>query len=221
MQVKKFCRRVLNTIGMILAVLMIVLPRAAEANTYDIGIIGIESRVKDSEINLGDYTDLNKPELAKTPLEFAQGVFETKMNFGLRSMGAGFNVVDKSKQVTSARIDELIFQLKNGNPKEAVKLYDQKLDYLVYGYIANMTITHRESIASSNLSVRIDLTTRIVDASTGRVVCVATGKGESANRGGVHKKSFKLGGDEISDACWSEALNKALKQVVEGIKKQV
>ena len=84
-----------------------------------------------------------------------------------------------------------------------------------------MTVTHRESIASSNLSVRIDLTTRIVDATTGKVVCVATGKGESASHGGTNRKSFKLGGDEISEECWHEALEKALNQIVARIKKQV
>ena len=217
MQVKKFLGRALNLVVLTLAIFIFISSEFAEAN-YTIGIVGIDSRIKDENINLGDYTDLNDPNL-ENPLVHAQKSFESILTDSLPNIG--LTGVDKTEQATSARIAEVNFQLDHGNPAEAVKLFDKKLDYLIYGYIANMTITHRESIASSNLSVRIDLTTRIVDASTGKVVCVATGKGESASRGGTHRKSFKFGGDEVSEVCWDEALDKALKQIVEKIKKQV
>ena len=217
MQVKKFWVKALNAIGLMLAIFLLAYPKLAEAN-YTIGIVGIDSRVKNENINLGEYTNLNDPNL-ENPLVYTQRTFEEVLTTNLPDIG--LKAVDKTAQATSARIAEVNFQLDHGNPKEAVKLFNKKLDYLIYGYIANMTVTHRESIASSNLTVRIDLTTRIVDASTGKVVCVATGKGESANRGGGHRKSFKLGGDEISEACWDEALEKALKQIVDKIKKQV
>ena len=214
---KKFWERAFNLGVLILAIFFVTFPKLAEAN-YTIGIVGIDSRVKDKNINLGDYTNLNDPNL-ENPLVYAQKAFETIMTTDLPSMG--LTGVDKTEQATSSRIAEVNFQLDHGNPKEAVKMFDKKLDYIIYGYIANLTVTHRESIASSNLAVRIDLTTRIVEASTGKVVCIVTGKGESANRGGGHRKSFKLGGDEISEACWDEALEKALNQIIDKIKKQV
>ena len=176
----------------------------------------IYASVKDKNLNLGNYTDLTELE---NPLVYAQNIFSDIMTTDLPRMG--LTGVDKTEQANSRRMDEVIFQLEMGNPAEAVKLFDKKLDYMIYGYITNLTVTHRESIATSNLTVRVDLSTRIVDASTGKVVCVATGKGESASRGGAYRKSFKFGGDEISEECWHEALEKAINQIVKTIQKQV
>jgi len=215
MRDKKFWRRAANLGVLIFALMIIISPKCAAEN-YTIGIVGIDSRVKDKNINLGDYTDLTQLE---NPLLYAQKIFEEILTTDLPTIG--LQGVDKTVNATSKRIAEVNFQMDMGNPAEAIKLFDAKLDYLIYGYIANMTVTHRESIASSNLSVRVDLTTRIVDASTGKVVCVATGKGESSSHGGGHRKSFKLGGSEISEECWHEALEKALNQIVDKIKKQV
>ena len=224
---KKFLEKALNLFGLMLIMLLMTPIEAKAAANYYIGIVGIESRA--SNINLGDYTNLD--DMSKHPLAYAQDVFEDILTTDLPSIG--LTAVDKTSYAKASRTSEAEFQkvqeqmrksisqLDKGNTTEAVKLFDKKLDYLVYGYIANMTITHRESIASSNLAVRVDLTTRIVDASTGKVVCVVTGKGESANRGGGHRKSFKFGGDEISEECWHEALEKALNQIVDKIKKQV
>ena len=198
-----------------------------EAENYTMGIVGIESRVKN--INLGEYTNLD--DLEKQPLVYAQEVFKDILTDDLPTLG--FIGVDKTDYAKMARNSEAEFQrvqeqlrksisqLDKGDTSEAVKLFDKKLDYLIYGYIANLTITHRESIMSSNLTVRVDLTTRIVDAKTGKIVCVAVGKGESNNRGGTYRKSFKLGGDEISEVCWHEALEKAINQITDRIKKQV
>ena len=215
MKGKKSWIRVLNFGVLILAVFFFMSPKCFAEN-YTIGIVGIDSRVKDENINLGDYTDLTQLE---NPLAYAQKIFAEILTTDLPTIG--LEGVDKTAKATSARIAEVNFQMDMGNPAEAMKLFDQKLDYLIYGYIANMTVTHRESIASSNLSVRVDLTTRIVDASTGKVVCVATGKGESSSHGGAHRKSFKLGGSEISEECWHEALEKALNQIVKKIKQRV
>ncbi len=226
MKVKKFWEKALKLFGLISAIFLLALPGAAEANYY-IGIVGIESRT--NNINLGDYTNLDN--LDKHPLVYAQDIFEEILTTDLPSIG--LTGVDKTAYSKMARKSEEEFQrvqeqmqkslsqLDKGNTTEAVKLFDKKLDYLIYGYIANMTITHRESIATSNLTVRVDLTTRIVDAYTGKVVCVATGKGEAVSRSGGHRKSFKFGGDEISEDAWHEALEKALNQIVERIKKQV
>lgn len=219
---KKFYSRVFSFILIMIVANFFIAPKFAEAN-YSIGIVGISSRV--NNINLGDYTNLD--DLDKDPLIYAQGVFEDILTTDLYA--TGLNVFDKTEYAKTARISEAYFQrlqnsmkmLDKGDTSEAVKLFDQKLDYFIYGYIANMTITHRESIMTSNIAVRVDLTTRIVDATTGKVVCVATGKGESNSHGGTYRKSFKFGGDEISEECWHEALEKALKQVMERIKKQV
>lgn len=219
---KKFWGKILNLFAATLAIYFLTAPNFAEAN-YSIGIIGVESRAKN--INLDDYTNLD--DLSKHPLVYAQDVFEEILTTDLHEIG--LTAVDKTDYAKMARkseeefqqIQKSIGQLDKGNTSEAVKLFDQKLDYMIYGYISNFTITHREAIATSNITVRVDLSVRIVDASTGKVVCVAIGKGESATHGGAYRKTFKFGGDEISEECWHEALEKALNQIVERIKKQV
>ena len=215
MRDKKFWLKAINLGVLVLTIVFFVSPVCAAEN-YTIGIVGIDSRIKDKNLNLGDYTDLTRLE---NPLVYAQKIFTEILTTDLPTIG--LEGVDKTANATSKRIAEVNFQMDLGNPAEAMKLFDAKLDYLVYGYITNMTVTHRESIAGSNLTVRIDLTTRIIDASTGKVVCIATGKGESASHGGAYRKTFKLGGSEISEECWHEALEKALNQIVEKIKKQV
>ena len=215
MRDKKFWGKAINLGVLVLTIIFFVSPVCA-AESYTIGIVGIDSRIKDKNLNLGDYTDLTQME---NPLVYAQKIFTEILTTDLPTIG--LEGVDKTANATSKRIAEVNFQMDLGNPAEAMKLFDAKLDYLIYGYITNMTVTHRESIAGSNLTVRVDLTTRIIDASTGKVVCIATGKGESASHGGAYRKSFKLGGSEISEECWHEALEKALNQIVEKIKKQV
>ena len=226
MKGKKFWQKVFNIALLITGAIFFISPKVEAANYY-IGIVGIESRVKN--INLGEYTNLEN--LDKQPLVYAQEVFADILTTDLPSLG--LIGVDRTATAKMARQSEAEFQrvqktmsqsisaLDNGDTSAAVKLFDRKLDYMIYGYIANMTITHRESIANSNITVRIDLTTRIVDAKSGKVVCVATGKGESASRGGTYRKSFQMGGKEISEECWHEALEKAMNQIVDRIKKQV
>lgn len=220
---KKFYQKAFNILVMLAVCFSL---GTAEAN-YTIGIVGIESRAKN--INLGDYTNLE--DISKNPLAYAQEVFEDILTTDLLKLG--LSAVDKTAYAKMARESEAEFQrtqelmrqsissLEKGDVAPAVKLFDKNLDYIIYGYISNLTITHRESFLTSNVTVRVDLTTRIIDASTGKIVCVATGKGESASHGGAYRKSFQFGGKEISEVAWHESLEKALNQVVEKIKKQV
>lgn len=215
MKEKKFWKRVADLLVVTLAILFFVSPKCSAEN-YTIGIIGIDSRIKDKDINLGDYMDLTQLE---NPLAYAQKVFTEILTTDLPNIG--FEGIDKTVKATSARIAEVNFQIDMGKSEEATQLFDQKLDYLIYGYITNMTVTHRESVFTSNLLVRVSMTVRIVDASTGKIVCVATGKGESSSHGGAYRKSFKLGGEEISEEGWHGALEKALNQIVKKIKQRV
>lgn len=219
---KKFYEKAFNLFGIFFAVLIFALPKIAEANYY-VGILGVESRTKN--INLGEYTNLEN--LDKHPLIYAQEIFEEILTTDLPRIGltgvdkTAYSKDARQSEVEFQKIQESIAEIDKGNTSAAVKLFDKKLDYLIYGYITNMTITHRESIATSNLAVKVELSVRIADASTGKVVCIATGKGESSSHGGTYRKSFQFGGNEISEESWHDALEKALNQIVEKIKKQV
>ena len=105
MKGKKFWRRVADLSLLILVFVFFMLPKC-HAETYSIGIVGIDSRIKDKDLNLGDYTDLTQLE---NPLSYAQKIFEEVMTTDLPTIG--LNAVDKTAQATSTRIAEVNFQL--------------------------------------------------------------------------------------------------------------
>ena len=228
MKDRKFCRRVFKLFSLLIAAIFFMSPDTAEAK-YSIGIVGINDRT--INVNLGNYTNID--DSTEDPLVYAQTIFEDVMTDELPRISSEFSGVEKTKYSKMARESEVEFQkiqdqmkkamsgLDKGNTSEAVKLFDKTLDYFVYGYVDNLTTTHRESLGGSNITVRVDLTVRIVDASAGKIVCVATGKGESASHGESGRKYFKYGGKEVDVSCWDESLRKALNQIVEKIQKRV
>ena len=197
------------------AAFLLLFPLSNTEAAYNIGIVGIGSRTE--KTNLLEYTN---PANAKNPLDHAQGVFSNFMTTELGFL-PDMIAVDRTEQAETARIQEAALQLSLGNQQEAVKLFNTKLDYLIYGYVSNMTVTHRESLATSNLAVRVDLSVRIIDAATGKVVCIASGTGESKDHGGVGREAYILGGEELPVGAWDEALQNALTKIMLKIKKQI
>ena len=193
--------------------LYMMMPSQTAAAGYTIGLVGIQSAVQGAEkTNIAAYVNM---EDKRDPMEFAQDIFADVMTTDL--VGTGLEPVDLTKRADMARRDEAMFQLKMGDPSKAVKLSDQKLDYFIYGYISNFTVTHRESLGSNNISVEVSLSTHIVEAATGKAVFVATGKGTASS----HGVDLDKNGDKISTKAWSDALEKALNQIVTKIKKEV
>ena len=228
MKDKKFWQKAFNLFFLFMIVIFLMPNNSAEAK-YSVGIVGIDSRTV--RINLDNYTRID--DSTTSPLIYAQTTFEDVMTDELPRISNEFSGIEKTEYSRMARESEVEFQeiqkqmrtamsgLDKGNISETVKLFDKKLDYFIYGYIDNLTITHRESLGGSNLTVRVDLTVRIVDASTGKIVCVATGKGESASHGESNRKSFKMGGEEVDVFCWDDALRKSLNQILKTIQKQL
>ena len=187
----------------------------ASAN-YSIGLVGISSAVHGGgkNLNFNNYIDMKT---RRDPIEYAQDVFNEIMMVQLAD--SGLDPIDMTERADNARRDELILQIAQGNMSTVVKQFRVKPDYLAYGGIANFTVSHRESLGSNNIAVETDLSVRIVDASNGKVVFVATGKGKS----GTHNVDMgkDAGADKISEEAWHESLEKALTQINEKIKKAV
>ena len=104
-----------------------------------------------------------------------------------------------------------------GDPSKAVKLYPVNPDYLIYGNIDNFTVTHRESLGSNNISVEVRLSVRIFDTETKNIVMVATGNGKSS----THSVDLSADGDKLSVERWREAVDMALMEIVNKVKKEV
>ena len=222
---KKFWQKAIKFL-LITGIVFSIIPQVAQAKKT-FGLVGLESRV--TKYNLMDYTTsegMNRP-----PLIYAQDIFEDILTTGF--LQHGLESVDKTTYATSRRNDESEFQqvqqilsdsisaLEKGNTQQAIKIFTEQPDYIIYGYIANLTMTHRESIATSNIMAKVFLTARVIDSKTGKIICVATSEGTSSNHGGAYRKAFKIGGESISEDSWHEAIEKASDQILNKIQKRI
>lgn len=206
------CRKLFWAVTMVLCFLCTPI---ASAN-YSIGLVGISAAVHggSKNLNFNNYIDMKN---RRDPLEYAQDIFTEIMMIQL--VGTGLDPIDMTERADNARRDELILQITQGDTTTVVKQFKVKPDYLVYGGIANFTVSHRESMGSNNIAVETDLSVRVVDASSGKVVFVATGKGRSSTHDVALGKDAPA--DKISEEAWHDSLEKALTQINEKIKKAV
>ena len=214
--VKKRWKRLCSFFAIILLLMAVFLVSSSSVFAAEtIGIVGISDRTHGAEeSNLGNYTNL---ESTRDPMEYAQMIFSTILATELPLMN--LKPVDMSERATQARIDEMNFQLDLGKPDKIVTNFAVKPDYLIYGYISNFTVTHREVMGTNNISVEVKLSIRVVDASSGKIEFVATGKGVSATHDTSAAQGFRFGGEEISEEAWHESLEKALIEIAEKARK--
>ena len=222
---KKFWQKVFSFV-LIAGVILLTTQQVVQANKT-IGIVGLESRT--NALILSDYTDID--DLRNSPLVIAQDVFEETLTNRLpllklsaaNKTAYAKRVIDNETEIQASQqiLSNSISALEKGDTSQALKIFDETPDYLIYGYIANLTVTHRESVATSNLAVQVKLTARVIDAKTGKLIYLGIGKGKSSNHGGAYRKPLKLGGEEIDPVCWSEAIKEASIQLVKDIKTQM
>ena len=225
MKAQKFYQTAFKFIFLLVIVIFLEIPTVSEAaETYSVGVVGITIREKDT--NLGKFMHIE--EFDTSPLKYVQANFRDKFvdNSDLKKKGLkGVPMTDYTKE--SLEYEEQfragqreMRMLDEGDTSEVIKLFDKKLDYLIYGYINSISVSHRESFGTSNSIVNVNLSVRIVDATTGKVVCVAVGRGSDSNHGGSYKQTFKLGEDKIEQDSLFKAFQKAMDQAIVGIIKQ-
>lgn len=228
MTAQKFYQKAIKFIFLSAIVIFISTLKTAEASEiYNIGIVGIDNRVKYTNLDeYMEFEDGDKPPLIHIQELFHEIILNSDLNkIGLRGVerteySQMARIMEREFQKTQAELRKSAAQLDNGNISEVVKLFDKKLDYLIYGYINNMTVSHRESFGSSNSVVSVDLTVRIIDSSTGKIVCVAVGEGSAPNHDKSYKKAFRFENKPVELESFYIAVQKALNQAVEKIKKQ-
>lgn len=195
-------------IVLILALFLLPCRTSLANESYTIGIMGYSSRVKHTNI----------PERA---LEQAQMIFVEMLHSELDTL-KDITLLDPSERFSRARRDEIILQMELGDRKAALASFDVHPDYLLYGYLDNYSITHREAMFSQNYTVRSDFTVRVMDAKSGMIVATASGTGISETHGDdVAKNSLQFGKDEISEQSWHESVEKAIVEIGEKIRKKV
>ena len=133
------------------------------------------------------------------------------------------DIVDISPEVEKYRMNELVFQLDK--PKKTIDCKCFGTDYLVFGYLTNLSIKTSETGFSNLKDVSVEgksetacanLSAKIVDTKTGRIVLTVTGKGESTSGkvdARVSEHKLKVGKSNVTEECVLNALSKACDEI--------
>lgn len=185
---------------------------ASAAEIPTIAVIGFDSRVT--------FTNLNN-EVVDTYRIADDYLAEELMNSGK------FDVYDISNDVLKGRVDEIALELTLGKDKKFLEHFNT--EYVVYGYLTNLSIKTAESgvitltgivYDGKSQTASADLSANVVDTATGKTVCTVTGKGEStsikaAGQYGIHM--LKVGKNNVTEECVHNALAKAVHELAEKI----
>ncbi len=104
------------------------------------------------------------------------------------------------------------------------RMSDAEPHYLLAGALNDLGVSESKRPGSTAVVVRVGLSVRVMDDTTGEQVFVATGVGEAAAKKyevglfGVHLLRF--GDQEFSEECLHEAILKAVQELAEKIGKQ-
>ena len=133
------------------------------------------------------------------------------------------DVMDISPEVEKYRMNELVLQLDK--PKKTIDCKCFGTDYLVFGYLTNLSIKTSETGFSNLKDVSVEgksetacanLSAKIMDTKTGRVVLTVTGKGESTSGkvdARVSEHKLKVGKSNVTEECVLNALSKACDEI--------
>lgn len=197
---------ILSILCGLLALLMSSNVLAKEVPT--IGIIGFANRVEITNV------DGNIIENFKIANEF--------LTDGLVNCEK-LNVIDISSEVEKFRMSELVTQLDGTNKNINCKCFGT--DYIIFGYLTNLSIKVSESGITNLKNINIEgksetacanLSAKILDTKTGRIVLTVTGKGESASGkvdAQVNEHKLKVGTTNVTEKCVLNALLKACDEI--------
>lgn len=138
-----------------------------------------------------------------------------------------FDVYDISTEAFQGRIDELELAVTK---KQGSNILDNfETDYIIYGYLTNLSVKLSVTGIAPSEQIGYDgqsrtacanLSANVVDTVTGKVVYIATGKGESTSvkvSGQYGEHLLRVGKDDVTEECVYNALAKAVHELAEKI----
>ena len=128
---------------------------------------------------------------------------------------------DLTGETTKAIYDELLIMSQVGKMTPEVKAAAEDCEYLLIGYLMNLSRTTDDKIIGKGDGIRASLSVQIFDTSTGKLVAVFTGNGISKARYNRIGKIFRAGQIEFSEESLNIALEKAALQIADKIKKNI
>lgn len=128
---------------------------------------------------------------------------------------------DLTGETTKAILDELLIMSQVGKMTPEVKAAAEDCEYLLIGYLMNLSRTTDDKIIGRGDGIRASLSVQIFDTSTGKLVAVFTGNGVSKARYNRIGKIFRAGQMEFSEESLNIALEKAALQIAAKIKRDI
>ena len=128
---------------------------------------------------------------------------------------------DLTGETTKAILDELLVMSQVGKMTPEVTAEAENCEYILIGYLMNLSRTTDEKIIGKGDGIRASLSVQIFDTSTGKLVAVFTGNGVSKAHYNRIGKIFRSGQMEFSEDSLNIALEKAALQIAEKIKKNI
>lgn len=196
---------------MCMIVSALVSPRA---DAYTFAYAGLYNRVEITSVD-EDKVERNVDVATE---EFVAEISDPRKNI---------EAIDSTPDVTMARYDEMKFQLQSG--EQPVEFKEIDADYIIYGSV-DFIATGSSSqgfigVKGQSDTLRVDMSLKIIEKSTGKQVFVATGRGEEQMKGmgfgGSRSKLVKYGANSFSLETYHRAVEKAMMQMADKIKKNI
>ena len=130
---------------------------------------------------------------------------------------------DLTGETTKAILDEILIMSQIGKmtPEVTAMAAAEDCEYLLIGYLMNLSRTTDEKIIGKGDGIRASLSVQIFDTKTGKLVKVFTGNGVSKARYNRVGKIFRARQIEFSEESLNIALEKAALQIAEKIKRNI
>ena len=190
----------------VLVLLVLFMARAEAKELPVIGVVDFTSRV--SVTNLSDEQVLT---------------FHTAPAVIMDEIISHAEIVDMTGETTEAILDEILVMSQVGKvtPEVQSMVSAEGCDYLLVGYLMNLSRTTDDKIIGKGDGIRASLSVRIYDVATGKQVAVFTGHGVSKARVNRIGRIFRAGQLEFSEDSLNLAIEQAAHEIAEKIKRRI
>ncbi len=184
-----------------LLILLIWSGRAAAKDLPVIGVVDFTSRVT--------VTNLSEEQIL---------TFQTAADIIMDELIYCAELRDLTGETSKAVLDEILIMTQAGKLTPEIAAAAENCDYLIVGYLMNLSRTTNERIIGKSDGIRADLSVRIFDMATGKPIKIFTGHGVSKARAGRIGKIFRAGQFEFSEDSLNQALEMAALEIAKKIK---
>lgn len=185
-----------------------------KADAYTFAYAGLYNRVEVTSVD-DDKVERNVDVATE---EFVSEIADPRKNI---------EAIDSTPDVTLQRYNEMKFQLQSGI--QPVEFKEIDADYIIYGSVDFIATGNSKQgligLNGSSDTLRVDMSLKIIEKKTGKQVFTATGRGEEQMKGmslgGARSKLVKYGANSFSLEAYHKAVEKAMLQMAEKIKKNI